>query len=145
MFDQSDMLFAHDLKGCEVTVEIEKVWAGELTGEAGRKSKKPFVKFKDHEKRLAINKTNGKTLKKLYGADTDRWIGKLVTLYPTTTNFGGETVDCIRIKPHVPTPVAKGSGKAPASSPPATRPPSGTPLTEEEMREIAAAEARGNG
>ena len=101
MFD-NDMLFAHDLQGREVTVEIEKVYAGELVGEKGRKSKKPFVKIKGRIKKLALNKTNGKTVARLYGNDTAAWAGKLITLFPTTTEFGGETVDCIRIRPFVP-------------------------------------------
>lgn len=102
MFDDSDMLFAHDLQGRDVTVEIEKVYKGELTGEKGRKTKKPFVKIKGRDKKLALNKTNGRTVAKLYGTDTAAWVGKLITLFPTTTEFGGETVDCIRIRPTVP-------------------------------------------
>jgi hypothetical protein len=45
----------------------------------------------------------------MYGKDTDNWAGKWITIFPTTTEFGGETVDCIRVKPGVP------SGKQAAS------------------------------
>jgi hypothetical protein len=102
MYDQSDMLYAHDLQGHEVTLEIEQVSAGELTGEKGRKSRKPFVKFKGKDKKLALNKTNGKTIARLYGSDTESWVGKFITIYPTTVDFGGETVDAIRVRPLAP-------------------------------------------
>lgn len=102
MYDDSDMLFAHDLQGKSWVLEIERVYAGELVGEKGRKSKKPFVAFKGRKKKLALNKSNGKTIARLYSVDTSEWAGKLVEIYPTTTEFGGETVDCIRIRPHMP-------------------------------------------
>lgn len=118
MYDDSDMLFSHDLGGREVTVQIKRVYGGELIGEKGRKSKKPFVEFVGKQKKLALNKSNGKTIARMYGTDTKEWEGKWLTLYPTTTEFGGETVDCIRIRPKVPT--GKGSAKQAAEpeSPP---------------------------
>lgn len=102
MYDEKDMLFAHDLGGKDATVTIEKVWAGEISGEQGRKSKKPFVSFKGKAKKLALNKTNGKTIAQLYGTDTAAWVGKSITIYPTTTTFGNDTVECIRVKPMIP-------------------------------------------
>lgn len=99
----SDYLYAFHLQGRDVTVEIEAVKGGELVGEGGRKAKKPIVKFKGKDKPLALNKTNGKIIAGMYGSDTTKWTGKSITLYPTTTNFGGETKDCIRVRPKVPT------------------------------------------
>ncbi len=118
MFDDKEHLYAYDLEGREVTIQIEKVSAGELMGEKGRKSKKPMIKFVGKDKKLAVNKTNGKTIAKLYGKDTDDWAGKWITIYPTTTEFGGETMDCIRVKPIEPrartsgAPGKNGNGKA---------------------------------
>ena len=40
---QKDYIYAYDLEGKDVTVTIERVTAGELTGEGGKKSKKPTV------------------------------------------------------------------------------------------------------
>lgn len=114
MFDESDMLFAHDLDGREVTVEIAAVAAGILVGDKGRKARKPFVTFKGKTKKLALNKTNMKTILKLYGKLTEAWIGKSITLFTTTTQMEGETVDCIRVRPTIPT--------VPASAPTATEP-----------------------
>jgi hypothetical protein len=104
MYDDKEHLYAYDLEGREVTIQIEKAFGGELIGDKGRKSKKPMIKFVGKDKKLALNKTNGKAIAKLYGTNTDDWAGKWITIYPTTTEFGGETVDCIRIKPFAPTP-----------------------------------------
>ncbi len=102
MYDDKEYLYAYDLEGGERTLEIASVSRGELTGEKNRKTKKPMVTFVDEPKKLALNKTNGKTIAKLYGTDTDDWAGALITIYPTTTDFGGETVDCIRVRPNRP-------------------------------------------
>jgi len=122
MFDDKEHLYAFDLDGREVTVQIEKCFAGELQGEKGRKSKKPMLKFVGKEKKLAINKTNGKTIATMYGPDTDDWAGKWITLYPTTTDFGGETVECIRIRPMVPKGRTASNGRG-KSEPPAPSSP----------------------
>lgn len=101
MFD-SDYLYAFHLAGREVTVEIARVTGGEVTGQGGKKSRKPVAYFKGKDKPLALNKTNCKTIAAMYGTDVAKWVGKRVTIYPTTTNFGNETVDCIRVKPGIP-------------------------------------------
>lgn len=99
-----DYMFAFDLQGKDVTVTIDRVVAGELTGQGGRKSKKPLCYFRESKsgKPLALNATNCKTIAAMYGNDTDGWVGKRVTLYPTTTQMGGETMECIRVRPQVP-------------------------------------------
>lgn len=105
MYDDSEMLYAYDLEGAQgrdVVVQIEKVWGGELVGEKGRKSKKPFVKFVGREKKLALNKTNGKAIATMYGTDTNEWAGKWIALYATTTEYNGEQRECIRVKTRVP-------------------------------------------
>ncbi len=108
----SEYLYAFHLQGKETTVKIAKVTGGELVGEGGRKAKKPIVWFEGKEKPLALNKTNGRAIATLYGPDTAKWIGQLITIYPTTTQFGGEQKDCVRVRP------VKPNGKgAPAESP----------------------------
>src|SRR5678816_1953418 len=104
MYDDTNLLYSYDLDehGGEVALQIESVAADELVGEKGRKSRKPHVKFVGVPKRLALNKTNGKTIKRLYGKETNDWVGKWVTLYSTTTEFDGEQRDCIRIRPQRP-------------------------------------------
>lgn len=101
MFDR-DYIGAWDLGGRDVTVVIDRVKAGELVGQGGRKARKPIVYFRGKEKGLALNKTNAKAVAAMYGNDTSKWAGKAITLYPTQTQFGGDTVDCIRVRPERP-------------------------------------------
>ncbi len=49
-----------------------------------------------------LNPTNRKTISQLYGTKPSAWTGKFITLYPTTTEMAGQTVDCIRVRPSVP-------------------------------------------
>lgn len=101
--DEKEFLYAFDLQGKEVVVTIERVTGGEVTGEGGKKSKKPVCKFVGKEKKLALNVTNCKTIATLYGNETNDWAGKRIALYPTTTNAkSGETVECIRVRPREP-------------------------------------------
>lgn len=95
----SDWLRAFDLQGKDVTVTVEKVVAGEVTGEKGKKSKKPVVFFVGKKKPLAMNSTNCKTVARMYGNNTEQWIGKSITLYTATTQKDGEEMPCIRIRP----------------------------------------------
>lgn len=101
MYD-SEWLYAYDLDGKDVTVEIERTEVATLVGSGGRKAKKPAVYFVGKVKGLALCKTNARTIAALYGNDTDKWVGKKITLFPTTTTFGPDTVECIRIRPGAP-------------------------------------------
>ncbi len=104
-----DYLFAFDLQGKDCTVTIAKVTGGEIKGTGGKKSKKPLCYFKESrdQRPLGLNSTNCKAIAAMYGNDTAGWVGKRITIYPTTTNFGGETVDCIRVRPGIPSDKAK--------------------------------------
>lgn len=100
---EKDFLYAYDLEGRDVTVTIERVAAGTLTGKGGKSSKKPVVYFKGSKKGLGLCITNARIINGLYGSfDSDVWIGKKITLFPTTTQFGADTVECIRIRPVLP-------------------------------------------
>jgi len=101
MFDK-EYIGSWDLDGNDVTATIKDVKAGELAGQNGRKSKNPIVYFDGSAKGLVLNKTNSKTIAAMYGTLTEAWIGKSITMYPTKTEMAGETVDCIRIRPGVP-------------------------------------------
>ncbi len=97
-----EFIYAFDLDGKDRVLTISKVAAGELTAGGGKKAKKPIVHFDGKEKGLALNATNAKTIAALYGNYTEKWIGREITLYPTTTQMGGETVECIRVRPAIP-------------------------------------------
>jgi len=103
-FFDRDYIAAFDLNGKDQTVTISKVEGRTLTGNNGRKDKKPVIFFEGREKGLALNKTNSKTIASMYGNNTDTWVGKSLTLYPTTTSSPEGTVDCIRIRPKAPAP-----------------------------------------
>ena len=80
MFDRN-YLGHFDLQGKEVTVTINKVLAGDLTAQGGRKSKKPIIYFEGKEKGMILNKTNSKTIAAMYGAYVEEWVGKRITLW----------------------------------------------------------------
>lgn len=105
----SDWLRAFDLQGRDCTVTIERVEAGELVGEKGRKTKKPVAFFAGKSKPLALNATNCKTIARMYGTKTEGWHGKRITLFCSVTTKDGEETPCIRIRPEVPQDKAKQS------------------------------------
>jgi hypothetical protein len=88
----------------DVVVTIDKCIGGELTGLGGKKSKKPVVTFVGKEKKMVFNVTNCKAVAGMYGNHVEKWAGKRISLYVTTTrdpSSGGE-VPCIRVRPKVP-------------------------------------------
>lgn len=104
-----DYIYAFDLGGKDVVVTIDRVQVGTLRN--GKQStKKPVAYFRGKEKGLPLNSTNCKSIAKLIGSnDTDDWIGKQITLYPTTTEMAGETVECVRVRPYLPKSNSKGA------------------------------------
>lgn len=60
--------------------------------------RKLILYFKGQEKGLVLNKTNANTIAKLYGDDTDGWIGKEIVLFDVPVDFRGETVQAIRVR-----------------------------------------------
>jgi len=103
MYDK-EYLGAWDLpKGKDTIVTIARVAAKELNN-GTKKNRKPVIYFREARsgKGMAVNATNGKTIAAMYGTDTDAWIGKPIALYATTTTFGSEERDCIRVRPRVP-------------------------------------------
>jgi hypothetical protein len=121
MYDR-DYLGAWDLPR-DVTVTIAKVEGRKLRNGSSKANSKPVLFFKGKEKGMACNKTNGKTIAAMYGTDVDKWIGKRITLYATTTTFGSDTVECIRVRPGVP--------RGPADETPTPPPVADAETTEE--------------
>ena len=113
----SKWLKASDLDG-DLTVTIASAKLEKVGQDSDEK--KLTLYFSETDKGLTINKTNCTTLEKLYGDDTDGWLGKRIVIYPTETSFKGEMVECIRIR---------------------LRPPAGSemrPLSWEEAKQLAA-------
>lgn len=88
-------LDAADLGGNCVDVTIKTV-AFTTVGE--KQERKGAIVFNEFDRPMVINRTNIKRLIDLHGPDTDAWVGKKVTLYPSETDFAGKTVPCIRVK-----------------------------------------------
>lgn len=97
----SKTLKAADLGNNLITVTISHVDV-EAMGRGKDAETKPVVYFAGKTKGLVLNKTNAKRIVEITGSpDTDHWKGHQITLYATETEFQGETVDCIRVKPPV--------------------------------------------
>ena len=104
MFDPREHIGAWDLGGKDRVVEIVSVKAGSI-GRGKDKAKKPILELKTGKgvtRTMACNITNARTIKTLYGSDTVTWVGKRITLYPTTATFGSELHDAIRVRPMAP-------------------------------------------
>ena len=114
----SNWLKSPDLGGRDVTVEMADVRLEEV-GQGADAEELPVLYFQGQTKGLILNKTNARTISGLYGSETTGWSGRAVTLYPTTTTYGSETRDCIRIK-------APTGPVAPAEPPPPPPPPQDT-------------------
>lgn len=108
-------LGAHDLQGKEVALTIRRVVVEELKTSGGSE-RKPTVYFqetqakaaqnKTEEKRLVLNKTNAKSIAKMYGPEVNDWVGKRITVFSARVAAFGEEVDAIRVRPVPPPPVA---------------------------------------
>ena len=94
-FDQlypGRFLKAGELLGKKVTLTITSVDVEELEGEGGKKIKATLA-FKETEKQMVMCKTNGLSIKAMFGKTLAGWVGKRVTIFPDTWN--GEP--CIRV------------------------------------------------
>jgi len=94
----SEYVAACDLHEKDMKVTIEKVGVEDVVGSDGKKQSRPVLSFKGAKKRMVCCKTNAKTIARLHGTNTDDWIGKAVTLYPTTCQAFGETKECVRVR-----------------------------------------------
>jgi hypothetical protein len=130
----NEYLAAADLQGKDVTLTISRLVQEALRTDKGDEDKW-LIYFAEMEersrrdkkklnKRMVLNKTNAKTIAKLYGLETNDWIGKRITLFATTCQAFGETVDCIRIRESAP-PSSRGQQRAPSRS--ASPPPPAAP------------------
>jgi len=92
-------LEAADLNGQDVKVTIRGVDFHQVGEE---REEKGVVLFNEFPRAMVLNRTNLKRIVALHGSDTDAWIGKSVTLYPSETDWGGRTVPCIRVRTEAP-------------------------------------------
>lgn len=112
----SNYVSASALHGNQVVVTIDRV---EFEPVGREREMKAVLYFVGKTKGLVLNKTNARKIIEVTGsALTEEWRGHAIVLYPTETEFGGETVECIRVKP-----VAKAKPNMQRMTPPAPPPP----------------------
>ena len=99
---ESKWLKAGDLKKDGKPIKVKLTIDRAEVVEFKDNTKKLAIMFKGKEKGLVLNKTNAQLISEQYGGDSDGWNGKEVSIYPTTTDFGGERVECIRVEQFVP-------------------------------------------
>ena len=108
----SKFLKASDLDDQTVTVKIADVKI-EQVGQ--NQETKPVAYFEGKKKGLVLNKTNSRKIAQIAGSpETEDWVGVEVAIYPTETEFGGESVECIRVK------APKGTRRVENEPPPVT-------------------------
>jgi hypothetical protein len=74
----------------------------ETVGQGDDVDTKPVVYFNEVNKGLILNKTNANTVSHLHGDDTEDWIGKRITIFPTEVDFQGKQVMAIRVRLRAP-------------------------------------------
>jgi hypothetical protein len=89
--------------GKDITLTIDYVRQEVVTGNSGRKEQCMVAHFKENVKPMILNRTNAKTITKVVGSPyVEDWNGKRITLYADTTRFGGDIVECLRVRPYSP-------------------------------------------
>jgi hypothetical protein len=92
----SNYVKASDLKGNQCVVTIDRV---EFEPVGRDKEMKAVVYFAGRTKGMVLNKTNAKKIIEISGSpQTEEWVGVQVAIYPTETEYAGDTVECIRVK-----------------------------------------------
>jgi hypothetical protein len=113
----SNYLKASDIRGSEPVVTIDRV---EYEPVGRQREMKAVVYFKGKTKGVVLNKTNATKIVQLAGSpQTEDWDGCRIRLFATETEFGGETVECIRVKAAPP----NGARAAVTPPPPPSREP----------------------
>ena len=98
-----EYLGAYSLGGNDMVVTIKSAGAEVITGANGKKEQCLVLHFHENILNMVCNRTNAKTITKVLGTPyPEQWKGKKITLFPTTTKFGGEMMECIRVRPTAP-------------------------------------------
>jgi len=100
MFADEKYLGSHNLekdgKYDSVIVTIENIYVGDFLSQGG-KEKRPFVKLKEFDKPMVINRTNFKRLEKFFQSfDPQTFIGKQIVLGVETVSSPEGMVPALR-------------------------------------------------
>lgn len=91
----SKYLAAADLKGKTPIVTITQIEMAKMPDGQS----KPCIFVNNNPKGILVNKTNAKMIAKLYGNETDAWIGKKIKLIAAWVEYQGDTVQGLRVRP----------------------------------------------
>jgi hypothetical protein len=86
--------------GQDLTVRIQMVVREIVKGTDGKEEECTVARLVD-EKPLILNRTNSKSIAKLYGPYIEDWAGKDITLFATKTKVAKDVVECLRVRPAV--------------------------------------------
>jgi hypothetical protein len=90
---------AYELKSGETkTLTIKRTCSEEVASEKGRIDSCFVAYFENQTKPMILNKTNCKTIEKLYGPIIENWIGKKIVVESQRVKYKGDMVDALRVK-----------------------------------------------
>jgi len=121
-YDQSRFLKAQDLT-VEKKFKIKSV-SEEAVGVGKDKENKLVLWFTNDKRGMVMNKTNIRTLRGPFGDNCESWIGKIIVIYPTMSDFRGTMTPCLRVR--IPPP-KEGNGQVAAANPAPPPPPAMLP------------------
>lgn len=89
-----------EFQGKDVTLTVASIRLEELPQDQGGTRTRGIIGFRETKKELVLNRTNGESIKAMFGRDTDDWIGKRITFYPAPhlDSFTGERGTAIRVR-----------------------------------------------
>lgn len=93
----SKYIKAASFQGRDRTITITGVKLEELEREDGAKEMRGLISIAETPKRWVLNVTNVKCLIALFGRETDKWLGKKVTLFPQPNEMS-ESGFAIRVR-----------------------------------------------
>lgn len=103
----SNYIIAEDLKGRDRTVTLKSIDFDGKVWRAGKEERAIVLFFAEAKKGLVLNATNHDVIafKLRYGKELEAWVGKPITLFPTTdSRVRGDDKDVVRVRPVIPQP-----------------------------------------
>ena len=95
-----DYLGAYSLEpGQDIVLTIGRVKKEEITGTGGKKEECIVCHWEENQKPMILNVTNCKTIAKLLKTNyVEQWKGHRIQIGADVTKFGGEMVECLRVR-----------------------------------------------
>lgn len=89
-----------EFNGKDVCLTIANIRLEELPDEQRGTRTRGVIGFRETKRELVLNRTNGESIKAMFGRDTNDWIGKRIVFYPAphVDSFTGEKGTAIRVR-----------------------------------------------